>query len=62
MLLNTLSGSVPALAREYALPGRSDPRTSWSPRAARNGAARRTTCRADPAGAMHRTTRWRPAR
>ena len=43
MLLNTLSGAVPTLAHEYALPGRTETRTGWSPRAARSGAGRRLT-------------------
>ena len=53
-MLNALSRAVRALARECALPP-TDPRTDWSPRAARRHQARRSAYRTDPAGAVRRT-------
>ena len=54
-MLNALSTAVRALARECALPPRTDPWTGWSPRAARRRQARRSAYRTDPAGAVRRT-------
>ena len=61
-MLNTLSSAMRGLVREYTLLGRTGPRTGRSFRTVRRRAARRTACRTDPAGAVPRTTRKRPAR